>query len=73
MCLEGMLTNALSKIPVLKYFSGLISFLIFICALYFAIKSGSFLHIIIAYFCPLLYIIYHFVTKKQKKSDDVDT
>ncbi len=71
MCLEGMLTNALAKVPVLKYFSGLISILIFIAALYFSFKSGSVIHIIFAYFCPLLYLIYHFATKgmsgKNKK------
>jgi ABC-type transport system involved in cytochrome bd biosynthesis fused ATPase/permease subunit len=68
MCLEGMLTRAMSNVPVLKYFSGLISFIIFIAALYFAVKTGSAVHIIVAYFCPLLYIIYHFATKGSSKN-----
>jgi hypothetical protein len=67
MCLEGMLTKAMSNVPVLKYFSGLISFIIFIAALFFAIKSGNVVHIIIAYFCPLLYLIYYVVTKSSTK------
>ena len=76
MCLEAMLTNAMSKIPVLKYFSSLISLIIFIVALYFAIKTGSVVQIIVAYFCPLLYLIYHFATKgtggKKKKNNNND-
>ena len=62
-----MITKAMSKVPVLKYFSGLISFIIFIAALYFAITNGSVVHIIIAYFCPLLYLIYYFATKNSTK------
>lgn len=74
MCLEGMLTKAMSNVPVLKYFSGLISVIIFIAALYFSIKTSSPVHIIGAYFCPLLYLIYHFATKGMggKKSNDND-
>ncbi len=68
MCLEGMLTKAISSIPILQYFSGLISFIIFITALYFAIKTGSAVHIISAYFCPLLYLIYHFAFKNKNKN-----
>jgi hypothetical protein len=67
MCLESMLTKAMSNVPVLKYFSGLISFIIFIVALYFAITHGNVVHIIIAYFCPLLYLIYYFATRNMKK------
>ena len=67
MCLEGMLTKAMSKVPVLKYFTGLISFIIFIAALYFSVKTGSAVHIIGAYFCPLVYLIYHFATKDPSK------
>jgi len=74
MCLEGMLTKAMSTVPVLKYFSGLISVIIFIAALYFSFKTGSPVHMIGAYFCPLLYLIYHFATKgmsnKKKVSDN---
>jgi len=76
MCLEGMLTNALNKIPVVKYVTPLISIGIFIMALYFAIKNGSAIHIIFAYFCPLLYLIYNFATSgtsKNKKIDNVET
>ena len=68
MCLEGMLTKAMSKVPVLKYFSGLVSFIIFIAALYFAVKTGNAVHIIGSYFCPLVYIVYHFATKGSRKS-----
>ncbi len=71
MCLEGMFINAISRIPVLKYFSGLFLFIFLFFALYFAIKTGSFVHILFAYFCPLVYIIYHFATANSKqKSDD---
>ncbi len=63
MCLEGMLTNALKQIPVVKYFTPLISILIFIGAMYFSLQTGSAAHIIGAYFCPLFYLIYHFATK----------
>jgi hypothetical protein len=74
MCLEGMLTNALKQIPVIKYFTPLISIAIFIAAMYFSLKTGSPAHIIGAYFCPLFYLIYHFATKgmsgKKKGSDN---
>jgi hypothetical protein len=62
MCLEGMLTSALSQVPVLKYFSPLISFTIFVTALYYSMKTGSFIHMLVACCCPLLYLIYHFAT-----------
>jgi hypothetical protein len=62
MCLEGMLTSALSQVPILKYFSPLISFTIFITALYYSIKTGSVIHMLVACCCPLLYLIYHFAT-----------
>jgi hypothetical protein len=73
MCLEGMLTNALKQIPVVKYFTPLISIGIFIAAMYFSLKTGSAVHIIGAYFCPLFYLIYHFATKgtvKKKVSNN---
>ena len=62
MCLEGMLTNALSEIPILKYFTPLISFIIFVTALYYSIKTGNIIHMLVACCCPLLYLIYHFAT-----------
>ena len=71
MCLEGMLTNAMSKVPVLKYFAPLISLIIFCTALYFSIMTGNAAHIIVAYFCPLLYIIYHFATKGKKSKTNL--
>ena len=74
MCLEGMLTKAMSKVPVLKYFAPLISLIIFCTALYFSIMTGNAVHIIVAYCCPLLYIIYHFATKgKKKKANSSDS
>lgn len=64
MCLESMLSYALSTIPVVNYFSKFIMFMIFIFALYFAFTTQSALQIMCAYFCPLLYIIYYFAIKK---------
>ena len=73
MCLEGMLTQAMSKVPILKYFSRLISFIIFVAALYFSIMTGNVVHMLVACCCPLLYLIYHFAVKgKKKKALDND-
>jgi len=68
MCLEGMLTSAMSQVPILKYFSSLISFIIFVAALYFSIMTGNVVHMIVACCCPLLYLIYHFATNSKKKN-----
>jgi Ca2+/Na+ antiporter len=72
MCLEGMLTSAMSQVPILKYFSSLITFIIFVAALYFSIMTGSVVHMIVACCCPLLYLIYHFATN-GKKNNTTDT
>ena len=62
MCLEGMLVKATSKIPGLKYFSSLISFLIYVSALFLSIMTGHIGRVLVACCCPLIYLIYHFAT-----------
>jgi hypothetical protein len=69
MCLEGMLTSALSQIPILNYFTPLISFIIFVTALYYSIKTGSIIHMLVSCCCPLLYLIYHFATNGINMSE----
>ena len=66
MCLEGMLYKTLSNIPVLKYFTGLISIIILIAALFSASTVGSVIHSIFALYCPLVYLIYYYATKPNK-------
>ena len=59
MCLEGMLTKAVSKLPGGKYIGPFLSLIILVIALYFAFKSQEPMHFIFACCCPILYIIYH--------------
>jgi len=69
MCLEGMLTKAVSGLPGGKYISSFLSLIILVVALYFAIKSQQTKHFIFACCCPILYIIYHFAVGSKGKTE----
>ncbi len=70
MCLEGMLVNATSKVPGLKYFTPLILFIIYVSALFLSIMTGHVGRVLVACCCPVFYLIYHFATlNKENKSN----
>ena len=66
-CFENMFMNKLSNMPNLHYFTGMILFIVFIAAMYFAITSGSITQIIMAYFFPSFYLMYTIYTINKNK------
>ena len=68
MCLEGMVTRAVSALPGGKYISGFVSLFLLCFALFLAMKSQQPIHFLFACCCPCLYILYHFATKGSRKN-----
>jgi hypothetical protein len=68
MCLEGMLTKAVSSLPGGKYVSGFISAILLCIALFLAMRSQQPMHFLFACCCPCLYILYHFATQGSRKN-----
>lgn len=67
MCLEGMLTKAVSTLPGGKYIGSFLSFIILIVALYFAFKANNPMHFLFACCCPIFYIIYYVAIGSKNK------
>ena len=68
MCLEGMITKAVSSLPGGNYVSGFITVILLCIALFLAMRSQQPMHFLFACCCPCLYILYYFATQGSRKN-----